>query len=47
MLGCEFEKREFPHPRAPEALEIQAKRWGVAVGCKYAEAFCIVRNINN
>ncbi len=45
MESYEFEKRSFPHPRSPEALEIQAKRWGVAVGCKYAEAFCIIRNI--
>jgi LmbE family N-acetylglucosaminyl deacetylase len=41
-----YEKREFPHPRSIEALEIVARRWGVAVGCNYAEAFCIVRNIS-
>lgn len=40
-----FEKRPFPHPRSPEALKIQAQRWGVAVGCYLAEAFCLVRNI--
>jgi len=41
----ELEKRKYPHPRSPEALEILAKRWGVAVGRKYAEAFCLVRGI--
>ena len=40
-----FEKRDYPHPRSPEALTIQAKRWGVSIGRSYAEAFCMVRNI--
>lgn len=43
MESYEFEKREYPHPRSPEALKIQAQRWGIAVGCEYAEAFCLVR----
>jgi LmbE family N-acetylglucosaminyl deacetylase len=46
MESYEFEKRAYPHPRSPEALMIQAKRWGVAVGCEYAEAFQIIRDIN-
>ncbi len=46
MESYEFEKRPFPHPRSPEALKIQAQRWGVAVGCDFAEAFCIVRLIS-
>ena len=46
MESYEFEKRKYPHPRSPEALEIQAKRWGVVVGKKYAEAFSVVRIIN-
>lgn len=46
MESYEFEKRPYPHPRSPEALTIQAKRWGVAVGADYAEAFNIVRSIN-
>lgn len=41
----EFEKRSFPHPRSSEALSIQAQCWGVAVGCRYAEAFCLVLGI--
>lgn len=45
MECYEFEKRIFPHPRSPEALETQAKRWGIAVGTNYSEAFTIVRNI--
>jgi LmbE family N-acetylglucosaminyl deacetylase len=46
MESYEFEKRVFPHPRSPEALKIQAQRWGVSIGCEYAEAFMIVRSIN-
>jgi len=45
MEEYEFEKRVFPHPRSPEALRIQAQRWGVAMGCSYAEAFCLVREL--
>ena len=46
MECYEFEKRTYPHPRSPEALTIQAQRWGVTIGCEYAEAFCLVRSIN-
>ena len=45
MESYEFEKRKYPHPRSPEALKIQAQRWGVTVGRDLAEAFFIVRNI--
>lgn len=45
MESYEFEKRQYPHPRSPEALRIQAQRWGVAVGLEFAEAFCLVRGI--
>lgn len=45
MEAYEFEKREYPHPRSPLALKILAQRWGVAVGCEYAEAFAIIRSI--
>lgn len=45
MESYEYEKRDFPHPRSPEALTVQARRWGIAVGCEYAEAFCLVRSI--
>lgn len=46
MESYEFERRVFPHPRSPEALKIQAQRWGVAVGKEYAEAFQLIRYIN-
>ena len=46
MESYEFERREYPHPRSPEALKIQAQRWGVVVGTPYAEAFCLIRSIN-
>lgn len=46
MESYEFEKRKYPHPRSPEALKIQAQRWGVVVGVNYAEAFQIIRTIS-
>lgn len=46
MESYEFEKRAFPHPRSPEALRIQAQRWGVAIGANFAEAFTIIRTIS-
>jgi LmbE family N-acetylglucosaminyl deacetylase len=46
MESYEFEKRKYPHPRSPKALEIAAKRWGIVVGKDHAEAFCLVRQIN-
>lgn len=45
MESYEFERRDFPHPRSPKALEIQAQRWGVSVGEQYAEAFSVIRRI--
>jgi LmbE family N-acetylglucosaminyl deacetylase len=46
MESYEFEKREYPHPRSPKSLEVLAQRWGISIGCDYAEAFTIVRTIN-
>ena len=46
MESYEFERRGYPHPRSPEALKIQAQRWGVVVGESFAEAFCLIRSIN-
>lgn len=46
MESYEFERRSYPHPRSPEALKIQAQRWGIAIGKEYAEAFQIIRSIN-
>lgn len=47
MECYEFEKRKYPHPRSPEALTIQAKNRGISVGLIYAEAFSIIRMIND
>ena len=47
MESYEFERRNYPHPRSPEALKIQAQRWGVVIGREFAEAFCLVRGIGN
>ena len=46
MESYEFEKRNYPHPRSPEALKIQAQRWGISIGKEYAEAFQVIRSIN-
>ena len=46
MESYEFERRIYPHPRSPEALKIQAQRWGVVVGVNFAEAFCLIRSVN-
>lgn len=46
MESYEFEKRPYPHPRSPEALEILAKQRGIMVGKKYAEAFSIIRIVS-
>lgn len=43
MQMYESEARVFPHPRAPEALKAQARRWGTATGLVAAEAFDLVR----
>lgn len=45
MESYEFEKRNYPHPRSPEALEVLAKQRGMIVGKQYAEAFRIIRYI--
>ena len=46
MESYEFEKRQYPHPRSPEALKILAQRWGVVVGKTLAEAFMLIRHID-
>lgn len=37
------EMREYPHPRSLEAVELNAKNWGVKTGMKFAEAFECIR----
>ena len=43
MESYEFERRSFPHPRSPEALNTRARMWGVTNGMNFAEAFQIIR----
>jgi len=45
MEAYEFEKRTYPHPRSPKALEILAQRWGIVIGKEFAEAFVLIRSI--
>jgi LmbE family N-acetylglucosaminyl deacetylase len=45
MQAYESESRAFPHPRSPEALRTQARRWGATAGLDAAEAFQSVRII--
>jgi len=45
MEMYEGEARGFPHPRSPEALRAQAKKWGSTAGLQAAEAFQLVRDI--
>ena len=33
------ERRGLPSPRAPETVEAQARVWGAACGCEFAEAY--------
>jgi LmbE family N-acetylglucosaminyl deacetylase len=47
MEKYRFEKREYPHPRSPEALRLHARHVGMTVGCSFAEQFCIVRSIQS
>lgn len=43
MQCYKFEKRDYPHPRSPEALKVASMNRGVQIGSEYAEAFNIVR----
>ena len=45
MKCYKSEIRDYPHPRSLEAIEILAKKRGVEVGLKYAEAFNLIRSI--
>ncbi len=46
MESYEFEKRKFPHPRSPKALEVLSQLRGLQNGHEYAEAFQLIRHIN-
>ena len=45
MEHYEFEKRQYPHLRSPEVFKVLAKRWGIAIEKKYAEAFQLILSI--
>jgi len=45
MQIYESEARAFPHPRSPEALLANARRWGSAIGAAAAEAFHCIRDL--
>lgn len=45
MKCYKSEIRAYPHPRSLEAIEILAKKRGLEVGLKSAEAFCLIREI--
>jgi N-acetylglucosamine malate deacetylase 1 len=47
MALYETEARPFPHPRSPEALRAQARRWGSVTGLEYAEAFQLIRSVRS
>jgi hypothetical protein len=40
----EVELRQYPHPRSPEGIDIYAKKRGIEIGMKAAEAFVVFRD---
>jgi LmbE family N-acetylglucosaminyl deacetylase len=40
-----LERRDFPHPRSPRALEALAAARGSSIGAEYAEAFMLLRSV--
>lgn len=45
LYAYKDEVRDFPHPRSPESLKLNAQSWGIKVGHKLVEAFELVRMI--
>ena len=46
MKSFASEIRKFPHPRSPENIEHTVRRWGSVSGFKAAEAFELIRRID-
>lgn len=46
MACYKSELKDYPYPRSLEGIEILAKKRGMEVGIKYAEAFMLLREIN-
>ena len=36
---------QYPHPRSVEGIKVKAQMRGMEVGCKFAEAFMLIRNL--
>lgn len=47
MESYKSELKEYPHPRSLEGIEVLAKKRGMEAGLKYAEAFMLLREVNN
>lgn len=47
LKNYDGELREYPHPRSIEGVKILAQYRGMEIGCKFAEAFQIIRSIKN
>lgn len=45
MQEYKTEFKEYPHPRSPEAIKLNANYWGVRVSLEHAEAFKSIRLI--
>ena len=47
MKAYKNEIKKFPHPRSVENLKNVSERWGSVSGFKNAEAFSLIRELNN
>jgi len=47
MSKYKNELKEFPHPRSIEGIKVTAKKWGTVCGKKAAEAFEVIRIIED
>ena len=47
MKNYKHELRKFPHPRSIEGIKVTAKKWGTVCGKKAAEAFEVIRIIED
>lgn len=45
LNAYQSEVHEFPYPRSEEGLKTQAQYRGMQIGCNYAEAFTLIREI--
>ena len=47
-LECyKTEIENYPHPRSPKALQSIGNRWGTVSGFSVAEAFSLIRSLEN